>query len=133
MASFISCSWGPPPLARPAALADSLSSGGHLLPARGAPPPLARPAALADSPSSGGLLYYCTASLRPGDNRIGKRSDTLDVNGHRITRSNRADARWCSGRDDVARQQRHDRGDEFNQVGNRENLFARPRVLTQIA
>jgi hypothetical protein len=64
---------------------------------------------------------------------MGQIADPFDPYGHDIAGPDRADAGRRPGRDDVARQQRHHRGDEPHEMVHRKDQLARVRRLAPLA
>ena len=67
------------------------------------------------------MTFSLARRLRLVGDRIGQLADARNPDGDRVARLQRADARRRAGRDDVARQQRHDAGDVGDQLVDREH------------
>ena len=75
------------------------------------------------------LLLFCQSSIH----RVRQLADALDLDRDLIARLKGTDAGRGAGRDDVAGQQRHDRRNERDERGHREDELARRRRLPPLA
>src|SRR4051812_21253649 len=74
-------------------------------------------------------LLLQSANLRLADDGVGERADPLDLDRHRVAGDERTDAGRRPGRDDVPGLERHDEGDELDQLIDREDQVRGVRGL----